>query len=81
MALGVPVVASTAGALPEVLGDAALLVAPGDAEALGAAIGSVLDDSRCRERLVAAGFTRAGVFTNAASAEAMSSVYFDLAST
>ena len=44
MALGVPVVASNRGALPEVVGDAGLLVAPDDARGLAAAIESVLLD-------------------------------------
>lgn len=36
--MGVPVVATTAGSLPEVLGDAAVLVPVGDSGALAAAI-------------------------------------------
>ena len=44
MARGVPVVATRAGSLPEVLGDAALLVDVGDASALAAALESVLDN-------------------------------------
>ena len=44
MAAGTPVVTSTAGSLPEVVGDAALTIAPGDADALADAIGRLLDD-------------------------------------
>jgi glycosyltransferase involved in cell wall biosynthesis len=59
MAVGVPVVATAAGSLPEVLGDAALLVPPGDEEALAGALVRALDDDDLRARLVAAGTDRA----------------------
>ncbi|MDI6105479.1 glycosyltransferase [Actinoplanes sp. NEAU-A12] len=62
MACGVPLVVTTAGALPEVTGPdglASLHVAPGDAEALSAAIGRLLDDEALRRRLGAAGRRRA----------------------
>ena len=58
MSAGVPVVATAAGALPEVLGDAALLVPPGDGDALAAAMAGLLDDDSERARLVAAGHDR-----------------------
>ncbi len=45
MASGTPLIASRAGALPEVTGDAALLVAPGDAEELAAALRGLHDDA------------------------------------
>ena len=60
MACSTPLVATTAGALPEVVGDAALSVPPGDAEALAAAIGRLLDDDQLAARLGAAGRTRVG---------------------
>jgi glycosyltransferase involved in cell wall biosynthesis len=55
MAVGVPVVATAAGSLPEVLGDAALLVPVGDAEALAEGLAAVLDDHGLRQRLAVAG--------------------------
>ncbi|MDQ4097970.1 MAG: glycosyltransferase, partial [Actinomycetota bacterium] len=55
MAAGVPVVATAAGALPEVLGDAALLVPVGDEVALAEAIDATLAQDGLRDRLVAAG--------------------------
>jgi glycosyltransferase involved in cell wall biosynthesis len=55
MAAGTPVVASDAGALPEVLGDAARLVPAGDEEALAGALGQLVEDSGAREALVARG--------------------------
>lgn len=53
MACGVPVVATTAGALPEVVGDsgAGLLVPPADAGALAAAITRLLHDEGLREEM------------------------------
>jgi glycosyltransferase involved in cell wall biosynthesis len=51
MASGTPLVATRAGALPEVTGDAALLVEPGDSEDLGAALGRLLDSPTERARL------------------------------
>ncbi len=58
MASGTPLVASRTGALPEVTGDAAVLVTPGDAEELAAALGRLLDSGRERERLSAAALDR-----------------------
>jgi glycosyltransferase involved in cell wall biosynthesis len=61
MACGTPVVATTAGALPEVAGrdgEAAVLVPPGDEAALAAAIGRLLDEPAERARLAEAGRRR-----------------------
>ena len=61
MACGVPLVATTGGALPEVVGsdgDTGLLVPPGDVGALAAAIGRALDDPDLRNRLAEAGRRR-----------------------
>jgi glycosyltransferase involved in cell wall biosynthesis len=61
MACGVPLVATTGGALPEVVGtdgETALLVPPGDPGALAGAIGRMLDDAELRARIGPAGRTR-----------------------
>ena len=50
-----PVVATAAGAVPEVVGDGAVLVPPGDADALAAALGRVLDGGAAVDDLVARG--------------------------
>ena len=55
MSLGVPVVATTAGAIPEVVGDAALLVPPGDGPALSEALVAAVEDAATRKRLISAG--------------------------
>ncbi len=55
MAAGVPVVAAAAGAIPEVLGDAALLVDPTDVSALVDGIEELLHDDAVRATLVGRG--------------------------
>jgi glycosyltransferase involved in cell wall biosynthesis len=62
MACGTALVATTAGALPEITGrdgECALQVPPADVDALVAAIGRLLDDVPLRSRLGAAGAARA----------------------
>src|SRR5581483_6299234 len=63
MARGCPVVASDAGALPEVMAGAGVLVPPGDADALAAALDNVLTDDALPASLGAAEHRRAGTFT------------------
>lgn len=69
MACGVPVICSNATALPEVLGDAAELVPPLDAEAIAHAVLRVGSDSELRQRLITAGKARAAMFSWDKSAE------------
>jgi MMP alpha-(1->4)-mannosyltransferase len=58
MACGVPLVTTTGGALPEVVGDTAMTVPPGDAGALAQAIVEVLNEEELRARLGEAGRKR-----------------------
>ncbi|HEV3381559.1 MAG TPA: glycosyltransferase family 4 protein [Trebonia sp.] len=58
MASGTPLVATKAGALPEVTGDAAVGVKPGDAEDLAAALRRLLDSPEEREALSRRGVDR-----------------------
>ncbi len=62
-ACGIPVIASTAGAIPEVCGDAALLVDPLDETALAGALRRVLTEPATAADLVARGTARAAGFT------------------
>jgi len=58
MACGVPVISTTGGALPEVVGDAGILVPPGDATALEKSILTLLDNPEKRDTLGRAGYER-----------------------
>ena len=55
MSIGMPVVATDHGGPPEVLGDAGLLVPPGDPAAMAEAIRTLLDDEALRRRCAEAG--------------------------
>ena len=58
MASGTSLIATRTGALPEVVGDAARLVTPGDPEELAAALGALLDAPAERDRLAAVALAR-----------------------
>ncbi len=75
MDFGVPVVATRAGAIPEVVSDAALLVDVGDAGALSSAISTVLEDQVARSGLIAAGAKRVSEFTWTRTAELLANLY------
>ncbi len=78
MACGTPVVCSNASSLPEVAGDSALLLPPGDIGALTEAIRRVLVDDDLRARLRAGGPGRAGRFTWENAARRTAEVYAEL---
>jgi glycosyltransferase involved in cell wall biosynthesis len=58
MASGVPVISTTGGALPEVVGDAGMLVPPADHQALAKAITTLLDNPDRAKELGRAGYKR-----------------------
>jgi glycosyltransferase involved in cell wall biosynthesis len=62
MACGAPVIATRTGAIPEFAGDAALLVAPGDVEALRASLVRIVRDRALRDDLRARAPRRATTF-------------------
>ncbi len=63
MSVGVPVVASAAEPLPEVLGDAAAYAAPDDPAAIAQQLRAVLDDAAVRSDLIAKGKIRAQAYS------------------
>ncbi len=79
MACATPLIATTGGALPEVVGrdgETALLVPPGDQEALAVALRRLISDEALRARLGRAGHARAHArFTWRAAARATAEVY------
>jgi glycosyltransferase involved in cell wall biosynthesis len=75
MACGTPVVAASAGALPEVVGEAGWLLSPDDPEAWVAALGELCTGPALREKLRNAGTARAAAFTWQTAAAATEAVY------
>ena len=63
MAAGVPVLASNTSSLPEVCGDAALLVDPHDVGAIAAGLSRLIDEESLRTELIERGKRRAAEFT------------------
>jgi glycosyltransferase involved in cell wall biosynthesis len=75
MACGCPVIATTGGALPEVVGDAGLLVEPGASGPLGEAMRRVSSDGGLREDLIRKGLERARTFSWERTAARMLEIY------
>ncbi|MBC7247341.1 MAG: glycosyltransferase family 4 protein [Actinobacteria bacterium] len=63
MACGTPVLASRTSSLPEVVGDAGLLVDPADADGIAGGMLKLVEDTRYREELAERGLARAASFT------------------
>jgi glycosyltransferase involved in cell wall biosynthesis len=74
----VPIVASSAGSIPELTGDAALLVPAADHVAFAEALRQALDDDALRARMVAAGTAQVQQFTWQHTAEGMAALYHRL---
>jgi len=82
MPAGVPLVASTVDAIPEVVGDGpAILVPPRYTDALGAALTRVLADPAARAAMAAAGRERAHAFSWDPSAERLADIYDEVLAT
>lgn len=75
MTLGVPVLASITGALPETAGDAALLVNPYDVGEIAAGLTRLDGDAGLRARLAAAGPIQAERFSSAAYIRRLEALY------
>jgi len=78
MAAGCPVAASTAGAIPEVAGDAALLFPPEGTEDMAAALLRLLEDEALRRALVDKGRERVRAFGWADTARSTLAFYRDV---
>ncbi len=74
MACGCPVIASDRASLPEVLGEAALFIAPDNLRSLSDAMQRVAKDANLRSSLQAAGLDRAQLFNPTRTASAMADV-------
>jgi glycosyltransferase involved in cell wall biosynthesis len=76
MACGVPLITTSGGALPEVVGDAAMIVPPADAAALTKAITFLFNNSDQRKKLAQAGLERVNsVFSWPKAAQEVVDVY------
>jgi glycosyltransferase involved in cell wall biosynthesis len=80
MASGTPVVTSNVSSLPEVAGDAAVLVDPYDPAAIADGIATVLTDERVRRDLRAKGLARARQFSWESSVRRVRDIYLEAAS-
>ena len=78
MASGTPVVTSNVSSLPEVTGDAALLVDPYSADAIADALRRVLTDSSLADSLSARGLARARTFSWEAAARRIREIYLEV---
>jgi glycosyltransferase involved in cell wall biosynthesis len=77
MSAGVPLVASTRGSLPEVAGNAGVLVDPGDASALADALQRIVTDRPFALARAEAGLAQARRFSWASAAESLRQAYLD----
>jgi glycosyltransferase involved in cell wall biosynthesis len=78
MARSLPVLTSSVSAMPEVAGDAALLVNPTDVQSIADGLRRLTTNAQLRERLAGAGTARAKEFTWEKSVEATWKVYREL---
>jgi glycosyltransferase involved in cell wall biosynthesis len=79
MAAGTPVVTSNVSSLPEVVGDAAVLVDPMDAGAIADAMARVLGDAALRAELIARGLERVKAFSWDRSVSRVREIYREVA--
>jgi glycosyltransferase involved in cell wall biosynthesis len=75
MSLGTPVISSNTASIPEIAGDAAILVNPYDARQISEAIRTVDADEGLRTTLSARGSQRAQLFTQQQYLERLKNVY------
>jgi glycosyltransferase involved in cell wall biosynthesis len=78
MACGLPVIASSTSSIPEVVGQAGIMVDPYDAEALAASMATLLKDPERQNELAKAGLERAKRFSWERAARETMAVYKNL---
>lgn len=78
MACGAPTITSSSSSLPEVAGDAALLVDPDDVEGLARGMVDIVSDPELQRSLRGRGFERARLFTWQRAAVAIQALYREL---
>lgn len=79
MSAGLPVLTSNCSAMPEVAGDAALLVDPADTESIAEGLRRITEEETLRQRLRDKGLTRAANFTWSQAADKVLGIYRELA--
>ena len=79
MSCGLPVIASKVSSIPEIAGNAAILIDPNNSEELAAAIIALVDNSGLRQEKIEAGFKQANLFSIKKMTEETVKVYKELA--
>jgi glycosyltransferase involved in cell wall biosynthesis len=75
MACGTPVLTSTVSSLPEVAGDAAMMVDPTDTDAIAAAMRDILSNEDQQQTMIAAGYEQIKAFTWERAARELRDIY------
>jgi glycosyltransferase involved in cell wall biosynthesis len=78
MACGVPVITSNTSSMPEVAGNAAIIINPYKPEEITQAIVDLVSDKKLREKLMAEGLVRAAKFSWKAMAENVLEIYNEI---
>jgi glycosyltransferase involved in cell wall biosynthesis len=81
MACGVPVITSNTSSMPEVAGDAAIIINPFNAEEITAAMVQLCNDKTLRVKLIQSGFNQAAKFSWAAMAKDVLKIYHETVTT
>ncbi len=79
MACGVPVITSNTSSMPEVAGDAALIINPFKPEEITAALISLTSDNALKKQFITKGFAQAAMFSWKAMAENVLRIYGEMA--
>ncbi len=78
MGCGAPVITSTTSSMPEIAGDAAILVDPFKPEEITQAMIRVISDKKLKKELIAKGFVQSAKFSWKEMAEQFVVIYHDL---